>query len=148
MRGMGNMEKLVDKSMRQNAIFKINNQNLYEDLILNDDIYPVLFTCVDDFENTYLSICYFADPSKILWLVTKTAPERVIDLLNYKVTISELFESDELWAICKSKNEEIQVKRIEDCKNFDKNAFPAEGEYMDADTGEFEEEISILKKRI
>ena len=30
---MGNMEKLVDKSMRQNAIFKINNQNLYEDLI-------------------------------------------------------------------------------------------------------------------
>lgn len=148
MRGMGNMEKLVDKSMRQNAIFKINNQNLYEDLILNDDIYPVLFTCVDDFENTYLSICYFADPSKILWLVTKTAPERVIDLLNNKVTIRELFESDELWAICKSKNEEIQVKRIEDCKNFDKNAFPAEGEYMDADTGEFEEEISILKKRI
>ena len=113
MRGMGNMEKLVDKSMRQNAIFKINNQNLYEDLILIDDIYPVLFTCVDDFENTYLSICYFADPSKILWLVTKTAPERVIDLLNNKVTIRELFESDELWAICKSKNEEIQVKRIE-----------------------------------
>ena len=107
------MEKLVDKSMRQNAIFKINNQNLYEDLILIDDIYPVLFTCVDDFENTYLSICYFADPSKILWLVTKTAPERVIDLLNNKVTIRELFESDELWAICKSKNEEIQVKRIE-----------------------------------
>lgn len=65
-----------------------------------------------------------------------------------KVTIRELFESDELWEICKSKNEEIQVKRIEDCKNFDENAFPAEGEYMDADTGEFEEEIAILKKRI
>ena len=148
MRGMGNIEKLVDKSMRQNAIFKINNQNLYEDLILIDDIYPVLFTCVDDLENTYLCSCYFADPSKTLWLVTKTEPERVINLLNNKMTIRELFESEKLWVICKSKNEEIQVKRIEDCKNFDQNAFPAEGEYMDADTGEFEEEISSLKKRI
>ena len=134
--------------MRQKIIFKINNQNLYEDLILIDDIYPVLFTCVDDLENTYLCSCYFADLSKILWLVTKTDPESVIDLLINKVTIRELFESNELWAICKSKNEEIQVKRIEDCKNFDENAFPAEGEYMDADTGEFEEEITILKKRI
>jgi hypothetical protein len=134
--------------MRQKIIFKINNQNLYEDLILIDNIYPVLFTCVDDLENTYLCSCYFADPSKILWLVTKTDLESVIDLLINKVTIRELFESDELWEICKSKNEEIQVKRIEDCKNFDENAFPAEGEYMDADTGEFEEEITILKKRI
>lgn len=134
--------------MRQKIIFKINNQNLYEDLILIDNIYPVLFTCVDDLENTYLCSCYFADPSKILWLVTKTDLESVIDLLINKVTIRELFESDELWEIFKSKNEEIQVKRIEDCKNFDENAFPAEGEYMDADTGEFEEEITILKKRI
>ena len=134
--------------MRQKIIFKINNQNLYGDLILIDNIYPVLFTCVDDLENTYLCSCYFADPSKILWLVTKTDLESVIDLLINKVTIRELFESDELWEICKSKNEEIQVKRIEDCKNFDENAFPAEGEYMDADTGEFEEEITILKKRI
>lgn len=134
--------------MRQKIIFKINNQNLYEDLILIDNIYPVLFTCVDDLENTYLCSCYFADPSKILWLVTKTDLESVIDLLINKVKIRELFESDELWEICKSKNEEIQVKRIEDCKNFDENAFPAEGEYMDADTGEFEEEITILKKRI
>lgn len=63
--------------------------------------------------------------------------------------IRELFESDELWMICKSKSKkEIQVKQIADCKNFDKNAFPAEGEYMDADEEEFEEEISILKKRI
>ncbi|WP_455190081.1 hypothetical protein [Eubacterium ramulus] len=134
--------------MRQKIIFKINNQNLYEDMILIDDIYPLLFTCVDDLENTYLCSCYFADPSKILWLVTKTDLESVIDLLINKVTIRELFESDELWAICKSKNEEIQVKRIEDCKNFDEKAFPAEGEYMDADTGEFEEEIAILKKRV
>lgn len=134
--------------MRQKIIFKINNQNLYDDQILIDDIYPVLFTCVDDLENTYLCSCYFTDPSKTLWLITKTEPECVIELLNNKVTIRELFKSDELWAICKSKNEEIQVKRIEDCKKFDKNAFPAEGEYMDADTGEFEEEISILKRRI
>ena len=134
--------------MRQKIIFKINNQNLYEDLILIDDIHPVLFTCVDDLENTYLSTCYFADPSKTLWLVTKTEPESVVDLLNNKVTIRELFESDKLWAICQAKNEEIQVNRIEDCKKFDQNAFPAEGEYMDADTREFEEEITILKKRV
>ena len=135
--------------MEQKAMFRVNNQNLYEDLVFIDDIYPVLFTCVDDLENTYLSTCYFADHSKTLWLVTKIEPERVINLLNNKVTIRELFESDELWMICKSKSKkEIQVKQIADCKNFDKNAFPAEGEYMDVDEEEFEEEISILKKRI
>ena len=135
--------------MEQKAMFRVNNQNLYEDLVFIDDNYPVLFTCVDDLENTYLSTCYFADHSKTLWLVTKIEPERVINLLNNKVTIRELFESDELWMICKSKSKkEIQVKQIADCKNFDKNAFPAEGEYMDADEEEFEEEISILKKRI
>lgn len=112
--------------MEQKAMFRVNNQNLYEDLVFIDDIYPVLFTCVDDLENTYLSTCYFADHSKTLWLVTKIEPERVINLLNNKVTIRELFESDELWMICKSKSKkEIQVKQIADCKNFDKNAFPA-----------------------
>ena len=134
--------------MKQKVMFRINNQNLYEDLVFIDGIYPVLFTCVDSLKYTYLCACYFADHSKTLWLVTKTEPERLIELLNNKETIRELFKSDELWVICKSKNEEIQVKRIENCKNFDQNAFPAEGEYMDADTGEFEKEISILKKRI
>ena len=80
--------------------------------------------------------------------MTKADSESVIDLLINKVTIRKLFESDELWAICKLKNEEIQVKRIEDSKHFDKNAFPAEGEYMDTDIGEFEEEIAVLKRRI
>lgn len=135
--------------MEQKAMFRVNNQNLYEDLVFIDDIYPVLFTCIDNLRNTYLCACYFADSSKTLWLVTKTEPERVIELLNNKETIREMFESDELWMICKLKSKkEIQVKQIADWKNFDKNAFPEEGEYMDADEEEFEEEISILKKRI
>ena len=135
--------------MKQKVMFRINNQNLYEDLVFIDGIYPVLFTCVDSLKYTYLCACYFADHSKTLWLVTKTEPERLIELLNNKETIREMFESDELWMICKSKSKKyIQVIKIADLKNFDKNAFPAEGEYMDADAEEFVEEISILKKRI
>lgn len=134
--------------MKKNVMFRINDRNLYEDLIFVDYIYPVLFTCVDDFENTYISACYFADASKTLWLLAKTDPKLLIDLLNNKLTIRKLFETDELWAICKEKNRNIQVKKIEDRNAFDQKAFPAAGEYMDSDIGEFDEEITVLKKRI
>lgn len=81
--------------MMRNVVFQVNNKNLYEDQILLDYIYPVLFTCVDDFENMYLSVCYNADASKTCWLLAKVDPVQVIDLLENKVTIRKLFECND-----------------------------------------------------
>ncbi len=135
--------------MERNIIFHINETKLYEDLILMEGIYPVLFTCIDDFGNTYLSVCYRADGIKTCWLLAKTNPEKIIDLLSNKVTIRELFESDELWSIRSIKDEEnMYVEKIEDYRLFDPAAFPAEGEYLDADNGEFVKEISVLQQRL
>lgn len=135
--------------MMKNVIFKINNKNLYEDQILLDYIYPVLFTCVDDHEDMYLSVCYDANVTKTCWLLAKVDPIQVIKLLKNDVTIRELFESDNLWNICRTaNNSENYVERIKDYRSFDPKAFPAAGEYMDADEDEFLEEIELFKKRI
>lgn len=135
--------------MNKDVSFKISGVKLYEDLILVENIYPVLFTCIDDFWNTYLSVCYYADGVKTCWLLTKTDPEKLIALLSNNVTIRELFESDELWSVCSTEDKEnIYVEKIADYRSFDPAAFPAEGEYIDADNGEFEEEISVLQQRL
>ena len=133
----------------RNVVFQVNNKNLYEDQILLDYIYPVLFTCVDDFENMYISVCYNADASKTCWLLAKVDPVQVIDLLENKVTIRRLFECNDLWNISKIANNSHKcVEKILDYREFDSEAFPAEGEYMDADEDEFAEEIEVFKKRI
>lgn len=135
--------------MNKDVLFQISEIKLYEDLILVENIYPVLFTCIDDFWNTYLSVCYYADGVKTCWLLTKTDPEKLIALLSNKVTIRELFESDELWSVCSTEDEEnIYVEKIADYRSFDPTVFPVEGEYMDADSGEFTEEISVLQQRL
>lgn len=135
--------------MNKDVLFQISGVKLYEDLILVENIYPVLFTCIDDFLNTYLSVCYYADGTKTCWLLAKTAPEKIINLLSNKVTIRELFESDELWLVCSTEDEEnIYVEKIADYRSFDPAAFPVKGEYMDADSGEFTEEISVLQQRL
>ena len=135
--------------MMKNVVFKVDNKELYEDQVLLDYIYPVLFTCVDDFDNMYISVCYDADASKTCWLLAKVKPVQVIDLLENKITIREMFECDDLWNICKlSHSLEKNVEKIKDYKTFDSKAFPAKGEYMDADEGEFSEEIEIFKNRI
>lgn len=135
--------------MMKNVIFKINNICLYEDQILLDYIYPVLFTCIDDFDNMYLSVCYDAEASKTCWLLAKVSPDQVISLLENRVTIRELFECKDLWYICKYANSsEKYVEKVKDYKNFDQDAFPAKGEYMDAEEDEFLEEIELFRNRI
>ena len=135
--------------MMKNVVFKINNICLYEDQILLDYIYPVLFTCIDDFDNMYLSVCYDAEVSKTCWLLAKVSPDQVISLLENRVTIRELFECKDLWYICKYANSsEKYVEKIKDYKNFDQDAFPAKGEYMDAEEDEFLEEIELFRNRI
>lgn len=135
--------------MGKQVLFQINEMKLYEDLVLVENIYPVLFTCIDNFGNTYLSVCYYADGIKTCWLLAKINPEKIIDLLSNKVTIRELFESDKLWSIRSIKGEEkMLVEKITDYRSFVPAAFPAKGEYMDADSGEFAEEISVLRQRL
>lgn len=131
----------------KNVVFNVDNTNLYQDQVFFEGIYPVLFTCIDDYKNMYLAVCYQSDASKTCWLLAKVNPCQVIDLLQNKATIKELFECENLWNICKiANNSEKLVEKIKDYRNFDQTAFPVEGIYMDADTDEFSKEIELLKQ--
>lgn len=117
---------------------------LYYDFILLEFIYPVLFTCVDDEENMYLVSCPCADSSMQKWILTKTTPTVVEELLTDKITIRDAFvSSDKKWLIEKT----ASGTSIHAVRNFTDTDLPTAGYYMEAEDGEFDDEISVMRER-
>ena len=132
----------------EEKIFKIDSLDLKLDIVLVDFIYPVLFTCVDDYDNMYIVSCYLADSKTKEWLIAETSPEKVISLLQNETTIRDLFFNTNLWqAILKAENTVPSIRHVK-ADELDSHIFPTEGEFMDADPDEFTTEIQQLSKRI
>ena len=118
-------------------LFQINNLDLRLDVVLVDFVYPVLFTCVDDYGNMYIASCYLADSKTKGWLIADTSPEKVISLLQDEITIRDIFLDTPLWqAVLKVGDNAPAVKQV-NADELDPYILPAEGEFMDVDPGEF-----------
>lgn len=117
------------------------------DIILFESKYPVLFTCTNG-QEAYLFSCCLMNASVVKWIGTKTDYEILVKLLENKITIQEAFlnGADEKLLI------EYNGRDVQ-CNSIVKEQIPVEllptaGEYMDAEEGEFVEEIDIFKSRI
>lgn len=128
--------------------FKIGKHELYEDMILVDYIYPVLFTCVDDDDNIYIVACYCANSKEMKWLISKTTPRKIIDLLKNELSIREMFSEKYLWLGCQLKGESDPKVVSAKYDEIEASAFPTAGAMMDAEDGEFDTEIEELAKRL
>lgn len=126
------------------------NPQLDYDLILFDDAYPVLFTCVDKKDNLYICTCHCATAKKREWVIAQTTPQKVIELLTDEITIRDIFES------CKGKSyiatkyagkpePEVQSLNISEIPS---DILPTAGYYMESDPGEFDEEIAAMEARL
>lgn len=116
---------------------------LYIDKILFEAGYPVLFVCRNDKRDLFICVCCQNNEQGTKWLMSRAAAKQIAALLKNEITIRELFLYDE--------KERYSINafgnKIEIIKN-DKNDWaensiylPKENEYMDAEAGEFEEEI-------
>ena len=120
---------------------------LYVDMVFVEAIKPILFTCLDEVGGRYICCCHRSDAEMCEWIVVPTTCERLIKLLTNQITIRSIFEQYEefgfLASIRAGENvPHIQKIRIEALPS---DFLPTAGYCMDADEGEFDEEIAVLK---
>lgn len=120
------------------------NRVLYIDMVLVEYTEPILLTCKDENEKLYLCDCYCHDSEKWGWIVTETTPEKVIMLLENKITIREAVENGSVFHVVIMADGKTHVSGK---TSIQENCFPTEGYYMDADADEFADELSELRDR-
>ena len=121
-------------------------QKVILDTILFESKYPVLFTCKND-KDIYLFICFFANSEKIKWIGTRTTYDNLIELLENKITIRDAFlnvTTNKIMIEYDGKEVEYELKKSSEIPD---EVLPTVGEYMDAEEGEYEEEIVEFQKR-
>lgn len=126
------------------------NPQLDYDLVLLDDTYPVLFTCVDREDNLYICSCHCATSKRKEWIIAQTSPQKVIELLTDKITIREIFDSCQRKSYIATRYADKPEPVVETVKisEIPGELLPTAGFYMDSAPGEFDEEISAMEARL
>lgn len=121
---------------------------LYWDMILVESTKPVLFTCRDKEDNRYICARCRADAERCEWIIVPTTCERLIDLLNSKVSIRQIFDGYEAHGfLAERRAGEAQMYAYPvSMEDIPPELLPTAGYTMDADPGEFNEEIALLQK--
>ena len=83
---------------------------------------------------------------KIKWIGTRTTYDNLIDLLENKITIRDAFlnvTNNKIMIVYDGKEVKYEIKKAGEIPD---EVLPTIGEYMDAEDGEYEEEIVEFKK--
>lgn len=116
------------------------------DTVLFESKYPVMFTCRNG-EDIYLFICCLVSADKLKWIGTKTDYNTLIRLLENGITIRDAFlnvTDEKLLIEYDGRKISCAICNSEDIPD---KLLPTAGEYMDAEEGEFTEEIHLFKVR-
>lgn len=130
-------------------IFNIENLGkIYIDKIFFETNYPILFSCTNEKNDLFICVCCQNNGRGIKWLLTGTSEQLIIDMLENRITIREVFVFDPRIriTICLTDKYNIYENVLEDWA--DNSIFlPSKGEYLDADKGEYDDEITYYKIR-
>lgn len=134
--------------MEIEKIFR-NIPDFYEielDIILFESKYPVMFTCKNN-KDIYLFICCLVNNREVKWIGTQTTYENLIELLENKITIRDAFlniSDNKIMIGYDGRNVEYTIEKKDDIPEA---LLPTAGEYMEAEEGEYAEEIAVFKRR-
>jgi len=140
----------------------INNKPFFRNISNIGDLYlyyiifeyecPILFVCKNKQEDLYLCVCYDIRDSQ-RWIVAPIDERSIIDLLTNRLTIRDAFAVYQ----CKTKRVLVEWKNeYKDYYHSKKVSFeeipdeylPTEGEFVEAEEGEYQDFIILLEKRI
>lgn len=123
---------------------------LWIDKIFFESYVPLIFSCKDKNDNTFISVCCQSNGNEKMWLIGRTEPARIIELLQNKVSIRELlvnYCSNKITAAYKDGRYRVVFTGSE---WGDENSayLPKKDSYLDADPDEFEDEIKYFISRM
>ena len=128
--------------------FEINKIGTLEyDEILFSSYYPILFVCKNEKNELFLVSCCTHNGDETRYLITRTTPGAIIDLLSDKVTIRDCFLLDKecQYSLVHTHDSFDVFEHLETDWGEDSHNLPNKGEFMEADEHEFEEEITKYK---
>jgi len=121
------------------------------DKILFESYYPILFTCVNEKRELFLCLCCQANREGKKWLITRTSPRTIIKILTNEITLRESFtqyKDIQFTVFLNPEGTQIIANNTSDWDYHNSLLLPDEGEFMDAEKGEFDEEIAYYDKQI
>lgn len=122
--------------------------NLKIDVVLFESYYPILFTCINEKKELFLCVCCQSNSQSRKWMITKTTPKVVIEMLNNKIMLRKAFlEFPKIQITVFEQGGIISIIKNDEAEwDYDSSkSLPDKDEYMDSEEGEFEEEISYYK---
>ena len=120
---------------------------LYYEKVFFEGAYPIIFTCVDNRRNRYLCVCCQNNKEGRRWLISSTTPTTVIAMLRNQITLRDAFlQSYNVRVSAFSTNGNLECTNNDPYIWSDDSIYlPKEGETIDAEDGEFDEEISFYE---
>ena len=121
--------------------------NLVIDQVIFETYYPIIFTCMNEKKDLFLCVCCCANESGKKWLITKTKPQVLVDMLRDRITVRDAFLKypDVQVTVIDSINKKEPIFDFENKSDWDaqsSTSLPDVGEYLEAEDGEFDEEIA------
>lgn len=120
---------------------------LYIEKVFFESYYPIVFSCVSSQGDLFLVVCSRNNKNGIKWLIARTNAKDIIQLLSDKITIRELLlKAGDKFSVDYQKGTYIINGKTTD---FDENSLflPTEDSFMEAEDGEFEEEINFYTQK-
>lgn len=130
------------------ALFNIKKYGeLFIDKIIFESYYPILFTMKNDNGDLFLCVCHQNDFEAQRWLLTKTSPSVMLKVLKDEITLREAFVYYPGLRVSIEMNDNSIVYRYDEQQDWDyqnSRLLPDMGEYLEADSNEFDEEINYF----
>jgi len=113
------------------------------DKIFFETNYPILFTCVNEKNDLFLCVCCQNNIDAQKWLITRTTAGIIVDMLEDKITLREAFLQyrDVQYVVIDDYSDITISNGDEEYWNDNSIYLPDKGEYIEAEDGEFYEEI-------
>ncbi len=140
------MGEIEDKRIEKKFLSTEKYGELYIEKVFFESYYPIIFSCVNRQRDLFLVVCSQNDRSGIKWLIPRTSPEDIIQLLSNKITIRNLLlKAADKFSIDYQKGKYIINESTTD---FDEDSLylPAEDSFMEAEDGEFDEWINSKRQ--
>lgn len=135
-------EKFV--TIKENNISK----DLYIDRVLFESYYPILFSCITGDKEHFICVCCQNNKKGEKWLIGKTNPNNIIEMLEDNITIRDLFLNHTSLKITVNKKIDGEMKLYYNNKDWKKDSIylPKPASYIDSEEGEFDDDIEYYRR--
>lgn len=133
-----------------NRVFLPKNSILAElevYMVLVESSRPLLFVCRDVQDSLFIVSCHCATAAKTEWILAQTTSDKLINLLSDRITIRDCFvlDNSEAYIVTRSAGTDLFDIKKHSLESI-ADILPTVGYYMEAEEGEFEEELKELQE--